>query len=1272
MKENDYEDIIIGGQGHQRQIEDDDLFSFERPKNAVKQEDPDELKELSYYVDQIRDPGAGKKNKKDMNEILKAFDAIEAVKQRVGKRTITNAERYELIELYEKALSTIDTYRSDTPKTELSGAKLRDFEKAQLMLRGELCALYESGRDNLPNVYQLWLRGANTAEKAIREHGFEYMERFFSNIIDKYEDKRLVAMNELDKEISQQKGKFRVNEQFAEYEERKQALKNQEKEPEKEDIKLEEDEDGKLEDDGEKEEQKEEQKEVEKKDEKEVEQKEEKEVEKKDEKEVEKKDEKKDEKEEEKKEEKIEKEKDKEEKIIDINEEEIDEKNEEIKEEIKEKIKEEKKEERVEKPDEEGIGSGKEEKETEGWGNLENEDVSGLGFGEKAPKENLREVYEEHMFDSGRMVAGTALYGMLGDVLTQEQKDAIFGKMSFIYLAEHGNNGLGDVYGDEYAEIAERLANNEVKEQAVDEPRRNDLHNSHYYKYADPAMEKPIALFKEGMKDLLDAMDKKSSAGRFNTPEEENVFYLMKGFVEDMYDGTFTEKFRNDPQYEFAHSILTKIKLTAPSVTLKKNGDDLTVTAEFAEQIDDSRNIKILAGLGIPDVIAGAVKTARMADEHLTTGDTTRDDLLNEYRLQLQRAQKYCSMTKAQFDAVQDKYKVFDNVYEEFAPDGNRGFGYIINDLNAKIDFVKAGYPVSDLPALSGFIRVLSGYEFQKADEEKNLHELETKENPNQHDIDNSKELIKKYESRIALYKHLWKEAADGPVTEADRLRNLKSIKDAIERNEPESATRNQYSQTAVYRLNERINEPVNAIDKALMTDNVMTMYKLLDKADPMLMKSSKEFSKMKSALKTLAEYQETFDRHDEEDITYYSALHKDALEAVSGYLKYKTAQMNDPRNHHKRSQTEARRVKLADAIFNSLRSQHFPGKEEPVSKIEYNAVQSSGGSKRFMRPAATDKLPRDYESYIQMHMGRGIVNADKTVMADCLAKVMAAYSLMNAKEPKPFDLDNVRRCAAELNKKYNFGNVHETYLKEWLDDPDKLKETVRKINQMSFGLRKPALYDDYRSRMRRLYKVLPEPGHDNKYRRFFEAVKKAAHLPRRAHNTDIIKLEDQLANINFDLVNAAKALIKGKEGTYTISNYDIENEPHTYAMDALVDLSDLMGDVCGNVNDIVEDTNRKRGTMDSSYAERYLEKEDFGYERYKKHDKLRELDENLKEETRRSCSTLKTVADNIKEINKDEVKKPGKEHDVRGKLKLDEPDKVKVSKDAPVKASKL
>ena len=224
MKETDYEDL----QGNGFKNDDyDGMYEslFINKKDVDVPENPDDLKELSYYVNQVRDPGAGKVQKKDMKEILKAFDAIEAVKQRVGKEKITNAERYELIELYENALNVIDKYRSDTPKTELKGNKLRDFEKAQLMLRGELLALYESGRDNLPTVFQLWLRGANNAEDAIREHGFEYEQPIFLIIYSKYEDDRLVAMSDLDRKISEKRSAFRVNEKLADYREKQQHSK---------------------------------------------------------------------------------------------------------------------------------------------------------------------------------------------------------------------------------------------------------------------------------------------------------------------------------------------------------------------------------------------------------------------------------------------------------------------------------------------------------------------------------------------------------------------------------------------------------------------------------------------------------------------------------------------------------------------------------------------------------------------------------------------------------------------------------------------------------------------------------------------------------------------------------------------------------------------------------------------------------------------------------------------------------------------------------------
>ena len=156
-------------------------------------------------------------------------------------------------------------------------------------------------------------------------------------------------------------------------------------------------------------------------------------------------------------------------------------------------------------------------------------------------------------------------------------------------------------------------------------------------------------------------------------------------------------------------------------------------------------------------------------------------------------------------------------------------------------------------------------------------------------------------------------------------------------------------------------------------------------------------------------------------------------------------------------------------------------------------------------------------------------------------------------------------------------------------------------------------------------------------------------------------------------MVNSAKALIKGKEKTYSYNNYGIEKEPHVYAMHVLVDLGNIMNDVPGNVGEIIAQTNEKRGTVDTSYGGRFLERDDFGSHRYRDHEELRKLDDKLSDEMKRSLGKMKNAFENIKEVNKENIKQPKKEVDIRGNLKLDAPDKVKSpAKDAPVKGPKL
>ena len=849
------------------------------------------------------------------------------------------------------------------------------------------------------------------------------------------------------------------------------------------------------------------------------------------------------------------------------------------------------------------------------------------------------------------------MYGQLGDVLTKEQQDAIFRKICMPDLLQNDPDATS-LYGSEHESLAEDFSDGNVPKKRVNDQIYTAHQSSTYKLFDDPRMEKPIAVFKEGMKELLDAMDKKIATHHFETPEEQNMFYQLRGIMEDMHDGTFSEKFRNDPQYEYAHSVLTKIRLTAVagSAEKDKNTGKGYFESTINQPIDDKANLKIIAYTGISDSTAGALKVARLADEHLKTGDTTREDLINEYTQQLVRAGRHYDLTEKDYNRYLRDNHVVDNDYSDFSANGARGFGYIINDLNAKLDFLKAGYPVADLPAISYFVRKITSYENGIVREQEAIKSLKSKKDPDKDTTDK----IREAEARLAYYNEKKRELTElkdevlrvKPVTETVRLQNLKAVKSALDKIvQAESAEKNDgwEARAASFKLNKRINAPLTAVEKALLTNNVNTMYKLLDKADPKLMKSSRQFAEMKEKLKALAKWQSMMDLSDDNDRRIYKKRMKETLSYISKYLKYKTAQMNDPRKAHKRSETEAKRVKLADAIFNSLKSQCYPGEDEPIAGIAYNAVVLSSGGRRFMNPRSNAKLPVDYDSYIQKHTGRGIINNSKSVMADSLSKVMAAYALKTSAEKRAFDLDEIHKYAAELRKKYALDKMKEKDLQKYLADPEKVRESIREINQGIFGVQIDTGYEKYRTLMAELYMRLPEPGNDAKYRKFYESVEKAAHLPKDIKNLDTTKLEDYIAKVNFDIVNSAKAVIKGKEKT--LKNSRTDDRPQAYAVDSLVMLEGVMRDATGTVEQNVQKINHIRGTESTMAGAAYLEEGDFGMRRIKKQEKLRTIAKDRQKEIANGLTDQRKVLKNAaNRIVKNKPEIPVKSHDVAGR----------------------
>ncbi|MBP5331990.1 MAG: hypothetical protein J6Y89_09085, partial [Lachnospiraceae bacterium] len=589
--------------------------------------------------------------------------------------------------------------------------------------------------------------------------------------------------------------------------------------------------------------------------------------------------------------------------------------------------------------------------------------------------------------------------------------------------------------------------------------------------------------------------------------------------------------------------------------------------------INDGQIVRNLRETGMIEAACGAKKTTDMLEEHLSTGDTTRDELLAEYKLQVKRMEKALSISKNDFTKLKIK-KVFDNDWEEFTADAGRGFGWALEDAKARVQLLEAGYPASDMYAVSSFVRILSGLEsrLSRAQEYINKNEVrdeKTLPDDAKRNLEENREIVREYTPAIAEMRKIWEKAVSGKsLTPAKRLENLRSLRSCAEeifQNYKVKGTN--LKDRSVFELDKLIAAKPSAYDRVMMTGDISEMYTFLGKVDKNVI-SSDQFSDMKRELKALAEMQKTalanrnVDPFGDTGAAYKKQYDK-TLEAISTYLRYKTRQLNNPLKKHTRSEREARRVRMAEAIFSSMKKQNYPGtKTELLNDLakEHKRAVGDGIDTEMLRPAQEpekasskpervfirnykkDGLPVDYDSYINLHTGRAAANGTRQEMIGDLSKVMAAVMLKKKFEKYPgiltaFNLERVHAAAKEIRKEFGLDTIRDDQLRLFLADPSKAARMAGEVSAMQYGLNEKVKPDDYIEQMRRVYLQLPSPiSKDgaprngamslktNGYRDMFKAVETIAHLPKTTEmeGLDTDRLREKISSCNYQLINGA------------------------------------------------------------------------------------------------------------------------------------------------------
>ncbi len=899
----------------------------------------------------------------------------------------------------------------------------------------------------------------------------------------------------------------------------------------------------------------------------------------------------------------------------------------------------------------------------------------------RAPEEK-KDIKAKHtLFDiqQGQWVGGSALFGLLGDTLTQKEMGSIYKKLSIMRLFTDDPDSP-KVYGENYKEIAEELGEGGLDLMEREEgPKRQILKgNGIYDHYVDDRVDEPLKVWQEGMRGLGAALEKKAQMDNFASPAERNYFYVMKGFVDDINNGTFSKKYLENPAYEYAHNMTGKLMNTAPTAKIKEKDGKYIFSTHISKKTDDYRNVRLIQDTGMIDAMAGGMKVTGMLEEHLSGGDVGREELIAEYRLQQQRMEKALSISEEKFNALKAQ-GVFDEVYNQFSAEGARGYGYALVDARSRAEFLEAGYPASDLAAVSPFIRELvattrnNSVASKKLEEDQAKHEadrLKLEEDQKNLPENAAPEQVKALEDRKAkldqekknldqrkaaldqqletqkLMEETWKKVTDtaGHLTAQERREKLQELHDSTVTISGRLAAHDQLD-IATHNLEQRMNARLTYSEQALMANTADALYRIVDgrNVDPMLMRSSDQFKKFKEELKNLAQMEKDLDPTDEWEVKQYQEQAAKVVQAGNDYLRYKTKQLNG--SAHDRSGTEALRVSVVDGVVNSLKSAKVPGAEAPMLQKGVKpigvTVPETGG--RILGTQQKSGLPVDYDSYIRLHTGRAAANGTREEMIEDISRVMAAYMLKTAKEPVKFDLNHIHKCAEQLKSKFNLNDLDQESLSRYLGSQGNVKNVIREIRGKVYGFKNDVTYEKYLDQMRELYRQMADPAKDKRYagdeayKKLYEQVEKVAHLPENLDGIDQERLMEIIEGANFEILRAAQKCAVAH--ALDDGNRKNLNGLAGEAMDSLSVMSDLVESGSARFKATLKKVNEARGTL--SFENEYLsvkyggmakiEPEDYGNGHFGR--ELRDLDEN------RLKAMKQTVQKSLTEQQKEQLK---------------------------------
>jgi hypothetical protein len=899
-----------------------------------------------------------------------------------------------------------------------------------------------------------------------------------------------------------------------------------------------------------------------------------------------------------------------------------------------------------------------------------------------------RTKYNYYDFDANKMseMSSFVIFGLLKDQLSEKEKIDIYKKITVCDCVRSMNaKNITAVYGEEIGGLARRLeVNDEIMD--VTEPGFSNDKGPAYNRVFTDRWDPALKMFKEGLAELAEIMKKKGARIQFRSESEKNYYDVMQLMIEDAAnERSWRNRLESDIAFEYAWNTEIKINLTAARPSIDDNDPDNIHFTPLIIQGEDGKVLQAVGETGMLDAVSGGIRAMRKLEDHITKGDVTRDELIREYEEQEKRLEKTLSMSKEEFEKLR-KANAVQNTYDEFT-NGPRGYAYVLQDVTARKELLKAGWTATDLDDIVMLRRLISATagaikggqgaiearkdsiakERAQDDQKKDVSEAWTAKKEKREAARKEKEAeLEVEQQQIDAAKALNEElsalwdamkAGEGlSVTERNnRLTNISLFLDRVKDNRLFIGAKNLHG-----RIAGKMNKELSPADKALLSENISGFVESLEAVDPKLVSSSKQFGDFKTALKELDRLKKTLDTNDPEKVEEYKDKVKEAAEKATVYLRYKTNQYKGQWKHtHKRSELEAKRVSTVDAILNGLKALTVPGTDEKIipSKNDYHIYEVKE-ERGLLGEYADASKKNPYDRIMYRYTGRGVVNGSLKKMKEAFARALTGYVLKKNNPDAPLDKEKANKLFDRINRELNIDNMTEKELREALQGPHTLQEGLNKQRSKVYAPSNDASYSELIKDMKAVYTIMN--GRDKRntyYNKVFDCVEKLAHLPEELDEVDRDKVFKLVEKTNQELfTNARERILKYPKSVD-------QNARFCFL------ILHAIGDNCPGVESLnrilINELNTARGVKKSKSGGFYLESKNyFDFDHYDR-ERFDKITGTMEDKRDLSEDIERDMFDAVKPFDQKKIRE-----DLKGVKDAAAQEEKKKSKETPVKES--